>query len=90
MVPTSAGTQVTVLKVEEIDNSGHIVPGSIMTIVEPVAGQTTSPAPYQSPTLTHPPVLSPPPSPTQGDGFTLVPVLLALTLILGLARLRRG
>ncbi|MDD1704263.1 MAG: hypothetical protein LUP97_03400 [Methanoregula sp.] len=89
-VPPPAGTQVTVLKVEEIDNSGHIVPGSIMTFVEPVADQTTSPAPPQPPTLTHPPVPSPPPSPTQSDGFTLVPVLLALTLILGLARLRRG
>jgi len=88
-VPSAAGTQVTVLQVEEIDNSGNIVPGSIMTVVEPVAGQTPSPATPQYPTLPQSPVPSSP-SPTRSDGFTLVPVLLALSLILGLARMRRG
>lgn len=52
-VPPAAGPQVLVLQVEELDNAGHVVPGSVLTITEPVAGhvptETVTPLPTMTP-----------------------------------------
>jgi len=53
-VPAAAGTQVMVLQVEELDNAGSVVPGSVLTITQPVAGQVptetgTTPLPTMTP-----------------------------------------
>ena len=86
-VPSSASSQVTVLLVEEIDNSGNIVPGSITTVVQPVAGQTSAMVTTWIPSRTPP--ISPPAIPTQAPGFALVPGILALFLVMAFAA-RRG
>jgi len=55
-VPAAAGPEVMVLHVEELDNAGHVVPGSILTITRPVAGQaptgTVTPLPVVTPVVT--------------------------------------
>jgi hypothetical protein len=44
-VPATAGPKVILLQAEEIDNSGNVVPGSVMTVSRPVPGSTvTAPA----------------------------------------------
>jgi hypothetical protein len=44
-VPATAGPEVILLQAEEIDNSGNVVPGSLMTVSRPVPGSTeTAPA----------------------------------------------
>jgi hypothetical protein len=55
-----------VLQVEELDNAGNVVPGSIITLSQPVAG----PVPTAStiPTLT-PPIVTPVVPPTKAPGF---------------------
>ncbi len=87
-VPSTPGVQVPVLQLEEIDNSGNIVPGSIVTVVQPVAGQTISPSYTPLPTLTSPPGSSSP-TPARADGFTLVSGVLAISLP-GFVRLMKG
>jgi hypothetical protein len=78
IVPRPQGGQVIVLKVKEIDNSGSVVPGSEITISQPVAGepattlQTTFPTPAPSPI---------PPSPTQSAGFPATLGILAIILV---------
>ncbi|MCK9580407.1 MAG: hypothetical protein M0Q92_08145 [Methanoregula sp.] len=51
-VPAAAGSPLMVLQVEELDNSGSVVPGSVITLSQPVAG--TAPAKAAVPTLTSP------------------------------------
>ena len=51
-VPQAAGPQVMLLQVEEIDNSNQLVPGSVMVITVPVAGQPETTGPAPSPTFT--------------------------------------
>ncbi|MDO9324374.1 MAG: hypothetical protein Q7T80_05370 [Methanoregula sp.] len=79
-VPQSPGEQVMLLQVEEIDNSNNIVPGSIITISQPVAGQPVTAAPAVLPTLT-PTVLPPLPTPTKSSGFLFPVVILAISLV---------
>jgi len=59
-VPAAAGPQVMVLQVVELDNAGTIVPGSTLSITQPVAGQlpatpSATPLPTLTPTYTTPP-----------------------------------
>jgi len=49
IVPQTAGDQLMVLQIEEIDNSGNVVPGSVITITRPMVGQQVTEA---VPTLT--------------------------------------
>ena len=78
IVPRTQGGQVIVLRVKEIDNSGSVVPGSEITISQPVAGepattlQTTFPTP--TPSLV-------PPSATQSAGFPVTLGILAIILV---------
>jgi hypothetical protein len=68
-VPKTESDQLMVLQVEEIDNSGNVVPGSVITITQPMAGQP-APAPTVAvPTRTLPP-MTPAAQPTKAPGFT--------------------
>jgi hypothetical protein len=66
--PPTQSDQVMVLQVEEIDNSGKVVPGSVITISQPVAG---TPVPVTSgiPALTPQRVT---PAPTQSSGIPAI------------------
>jgi len=79
IVPQTVGNQVVVIQVEEIDNTGNIVPGSVMTINQPVAEQATAPQVTAFPTLTAP-VAMQPPSPTKSPGFLMTACIIALGL----------
>jgi hypothetical protein len=74
-VPQTQSDQVMMLQVEEIDNSGNIVPGSMIPLIQPVAGQPVPAAQTVLPTLTPPLVI--PPSPTKPAGFTPTAGILA-------------
>lgn len=76
--PGSTGT-LMVLQVDEIDNFGRIVPGSTLTIRQPVAAETPAGLPSTIPTLTP---LPPPPEtpPMRAPGFGTVSVTLACLL----------
>jgi hypothetical protein len=76
-IPQSPSDQVMVLQVEEIDNSGTIVPGSVIMISQQVAGQTATAVQSILPTLT-PEVV--PPSPTKSTGFPVTAAILAIGL----------
>jgi hypothetical protein len=66
-VPPDATSSVMLLQVEQLDNISNVVPGSVLTITQPVAGTSPLPAtPSAGPTLT--PALSPPvPAPTRAS-----------------------
>ena len=70
--------QTMVLQLEEIDNSGNVVPGSVLTISQPVAGQpaTTLKTAHPSPAPT---IISP--SPTKSAGLPVTTGVFAISLI---------
>ena len=78
IVPRTQGGQVIVLQVKEIDNSGSVVPGSEITISQPVAGE---PATTLQTTLSTPTPSLVPPSPTQSAGFPVTLGILAIILV---------
>ncbi|NMB79815.1 MAG: hypothetical protein GYA23_12060 [Methanomicrobiales archaeon] len=73
MVPPGTTGQLIVLKVEEIDNSGQVVPGSVITLSQPVAGAVTTAPPV--PTTTAPLVTTAVPV-TKTPGFAAPQALL--------------
>ena len=79
VVPQTQGGQVMVLQVKEIDNSGSVVPGSVITISQPVAGQPATAVQTAFPTLL-PPIV--PPSPTMSAGFPFTTSIFAIGLVL--------
>jgi len=83
-VPLSAISPFMVLTVEELDNSGAIVPGSTTMVNQPVAGQSPATVTPVMPTLT-PVVSAPAPVPTQSGGFAPVTGILALCLVILIA-----
>ena len=78
VVPQTQSVQVMLLQVEEIDNTGNIVPGSVITLSQPVAGQPATPAQTAFPTLT-PTLVSP--SPTKSAGFPAAAGILAISFV---------
>ena len=78
IVPRPHGGQVILLQVKEIDNSGSVVPGSEITISQPVAGK---PATTLQTTLSTPPPSLVPPSATQSAGFPVTFGILAIILV---------
>jgi len=86
VVPQTQSVQVMLLQVEEIDNSNNIVPGSVITLSQPVAGQPATPVQTALPTLTPTRVQ---PSLTKSAGFTEVAGILACSLVF-LIMARRG
>jgi hypothetical protein len=84
-VPQAAGSQVVLLQVEEIDNSNQLVPGSVMAITLPVAGQPEKAGPAPSPAF--PPAPAPTAVPTpHSPGLSLPAVVAGLGLGLLLRR----
>jgi hypothetical protein len=81
VVPQMESDQVMLLQVEEIDNSNSIVPGSVITLSQPLAGQPATAIQTALPTLT-PPVITPFPQPTKTSGFTGIAGIAALGMIL--------
>ncbi|MDD4137303.1 MAG: hypothetical protein PHT99_05345 [Methanoregula sp.] len=86
-VPASATGTVTLLRLVEIDNTGGIVPGSEIDIVQPVTGTTPAPAVTTVPTRTSPLVTTSSPV-TKSPGFTIVIGILGCSMA-GLIRMRR-
>ncbi len=80
VVPQTQSDQVMLLQVEEIDNSNSVVPGSVITLSQPVAGQPVTVVQTVLPTLTPPVIISP--APTKSAGFTQAAGILALGLVL--------
>jgi hypothetical protein len=78
IVPRPQGGQVILLQVKEIDNSGSVVPGSEITISQPVAGEPATTLQTTFPTPTPSPI---PPSPTQSTGFPATLGILAIILV---------
>lgn len=77
MVPQTESDQVMVLQIEEIDNSGNVVPGSVITISQPVAGSVPVVTPSAVPAHT-PPLVTPAVQPTKTPGFAAGASLAAL------------
>ena len=75
------------LQVEEIDNSNNIVPGSVITLSQPVGGQTVTADPTVLPTLTPPAV---PPAPIKSAGLTFTAAILSIYLIALILKKRDG
>ncbi|MDD1694467.1 MAG: hypothetical protein LUQ71_07065 [Methanoregula sp.] len=86
-VPSSQTGTVTVLQLVEIDNTGSIVPGSEIDIVQPVTG-TAALAATSVPTLTQPIVTTFPPV-TKSPGFSVAIGILGYCIAC-LAWMRRG
>ena len=86
VVPQTQSDQVMLLQVEEIDNSGNIVPGSVITLSQPVAGHLVIPVQTAFPTLTP---TSVPPSPTKSAGVPATAGILAISFVF-LIMARRG
>jgi hypothetical protein len=78
IVPRTQGGQVMVLQVKEIDNAGSVVPGSEITISQPVAGEPASTPQTTFPTPTPAPV---PTSPTKSVGFPATLGIFAISLV---------
>ena len=78
VVPQTQGGQVMVLQVKEIDNSGSVVPGSVITISQPVAGQPATAVQTAFPMLM-PPIV--PTSSTKSVGFPVTWGILAIILV---------
>jgi hypothetical protein len=77
-VPRTQDSQTVILQVKEIDNSGSLVPGSEITVSQPVAGEPATTLQTTSPTPTLPPVH---PSPTKSVGFPLTLGIGAIILV---------
>lgn len=88
VVPQTQSGQVMVLQVEEIDNSNNVVPGSVIMLSQPVAGQPATAVQTVLPTLTPPIVI--PPSPTKSSGFTMIAGIFALGLAIIVMARRDG
>lgn len=69
IVPPGAAGSIMALQVDEIDNSGRIVPGSTLTITQPVAGIPEEITPVPTRTA---PLVTTPVSPTKAAGFAPV------------------
>jgi hypothetical protein len=82
-VPEDKVSNITVLRIQELDNGGMPVPEGIITITEPVFPPATVPATGTVPEETTPSpstTPSPPPSPTKaGGGLSIAGILAAAT-----------
>jgi hypothetical protein len=86
VVPRTNGGQVTVLQLEEIDNTGSVVPGSISTISQPVAGEPAATAGTTVPVLTPPVVTTTPVTRSPGLSPAVCGIAIALADIAALRR----
>lgn len=89
MVPANATGTFTVLTVGELDNAGSTVPGSTVTISQPVAGPVQVPATSAMPTLTLPPVTPTPAAKSPGFGAPFALAALAAACMIPVVMYRR-
>ncbi len=75
IVPRMSGDKLKVLQIDEIDDSGNIVSGSMFTISQPLAGRTPAAGQTQGP-LPDPILIPLSPTPTKSPGF-ITPVVIA-------------
>ncbi len=87
VVPQVQDGQVMVLQAEELDTAGNVVPGSVITLSQPVVGQPGTSIPTLLPTLTPTPPL---PNPTKSAGFTMTAGIIASGLALVVIARRDG
>jgi len=83
-VPANAGSSLLVMQIEELDNNGSVVPGSVITIIQPTTVLTATPSIPTIPVVT--PIkttLPPPSSPTRAPGFSLLGGMGALCIVAG-------
>jgi len=85
IVPQDATSPLMILQIDEIDNSGSIVPGSTLTISQQVTGQAPAAPSAPVPTLTLP-LVTPASQPTKAAGLTTGALfaVLAVGLLAGL------
>jgi len=90
MVPADAIGSLMVLQVEELDNSGTLVPGSILSVTQPVAGPASPDATPVIPTLTPPLVTTTLPKAAPGLALPVVvsALIVAVLLVRGTSRKR--
>ena len=82
-VPANASGSLGVLHVEELDNGGNVVPGSVLVVSQPVAGSASPAATSAMPTLTPPLVTTT--LPTRSPGFAApfaITALIATVIVL--------
>jgi hypothetical protein len=84
-VPATATQQVMLIQVEEIDNTGNIVPGSVLTVTQPVVG---APAPA-TPAITQLPLTPPQTTATPRAPLPALAAVLAAACGVAFATLRR-
>jgi hypothetical protein len=77
IVPQVQGDQVMMLQTKEIDNSGNVVPDSVITISQSVSGQ---PATTPATVISTPVPTTIPPSPTASEGFPVILGILAISI----------
>jgi hypothetical protein len=77
-VPSDASGSLTVLTVEELDNGGNVIPGSVLAVSQPVTGTASPLATSVIPTLTQP--LATTPLPKGSPGFAAPFAIIALVM----------
>jgi hypothetical protein len=75
MVPPEASGALMALQIEELDNAGNVIPGSVYAVNRPVAGPASPAATSVIPTLTPPPVTTT--VPKAAPGFAMPAVVSA-------------
>lgn len=90
ITPSTPGANVTLLQVEEIDNTNTVVPGSVSTVTEPVAG-TVATSSASLPANTPQPASVPATATRQSPGFSSLFGMTALCIggIILIMRLKR-
>ena len=81
-VPANTGSSLMVMQIQELDNNGSIVPGSVITIIQPTTVSTTTPIIPTIPVVT--PIkttLSLTSSPTRAPGFSFLGGIGALCIV---------
>ena len=81
-VPANAGSSLMVMQIQELDNNGSVVPGSVITIIQPTTVSTATPVIPTIPVVT--PIkttLPPTSSPTRAPGFSLFGGISALCIV---------
>jgi hypothetical protein len=79
-VPQTNGNQIMVLQLEDLDNAENVVPGSVITISQPVAALVSTSGQTAFPTHTHP-LVTQSPSRTASPGFSMPAIIIALGAI---------
>ena len=81
-VPANAGSSLMAMQIQELDNNGSVVPGSVITIIQPTTVSTATPVIPTIPVVTSIKTTLPPTSsPTRAPGFSLFGGISALCIV---------